>query len=65
MGLLLLVYIPKIVATLILFGEDIYRVVFGAARYFIESDTTRDFLPGRRKFISQIALGLAAVRFCH
>ncbi len=63
MGLLLLVYIPKIVATLILFGEDIYRVVFGAARYFIESDTTRDFLPNRRKFISQIALGLAAVPF--
>ena len=63
MGLLLLVYVPKILATLILLGEDIYRVVFGAARYFIESDTTKNFLPARRKFVSQIALGLAAVPF--
>jgi len=63
MGLLLLVYVPKIVATLVLFGEDIYRVVFGAARYFIDSDNTANFLPARRKFISQIALGLAAVPF--
>lgn len=63
MGLLLLVYVPKILAAVILFGEDIYRVVFGAAHYFIESDATRNFLPSRRKFVSQIALGLAAVPF--
>jgi uncharacterized protein len=63
MGLLLLVYIPKILITVVLLGEDIYRVLFGAMRYFIESDTTADFLPERRKFISNVALGLAAIPF--
>lgn len=63
MGLLLLVYLPKIVIALVLLGEDIYRVVFGSINYIIESDTTADFLPSRRKFVSQLALGLAAIPF--
>ncbi len=63
MGVLLLVYLPKILITLILLGEDIYRIGFGAINYFIESDTTADFLPNRRKFVSQLALSLAAVPF--
>lgn len=62
MGLMLLVYIPKIVITLILFGEDIYRVLMGAINYFIESDNS-EFIGSRRKFVSQIGLGLAAVPF--
>jgi len=63
MGLLLLVYVPKILITIVLLGEDIYRVFVAAMRYFIESDNTADFLPQRRKFISSIALGLAAIPF--
>jgi predicted MPP superfamily phosphohydrolase len=63
MGLLLLVYIPKIVITLVMAGEDIYRVLVGSVNYFIESDSTADFLNSRRKFVSQLALGLAAVPF--
>jgi len=63
MGLLLLVYLPKIVITIILLGEDIYRVIFGGINYLIESDSTADFLPSRRKFVSQLAIGLAAVPF--
>jgi predicted MPP superfamily phosphohydrolase len=63
MGLLLLVYLPKIVITIILLGEDIYRVIFGGVNYLIESDTTADFLPSRRRFVSQLAMGLAAVPF--
>jgi len=63
MGLLLLVYVPKILITIVLLGEDIYRIVVGSVNYFIDSDHTADFLNSRRKFVSQIALGLAAVPF--
>ena len=62
MGLMLLVYLPKIVITLVLFGEDIYRVCVGSINYFIESDNT-NFLRSRRKFVSQIGLGIAAIPF--
>ncbi len=62
MGLLLLVYIPKIVMTLVLFGEDIYRVIMGSVNYVVKNDTG-DFIRSRRKFVSQFALGIAAVPF--
>ncbi len=62
MGLLLLIYIPKIVVTLVLCGEDIYRIIVGSVNYFIENDNG-DFLKSRRKFVSQLGLGLAAVPF--
>lgn len=63
MGLLLLIYIPKIVITLVLLGEDIYRIGAGSINYFIDNNASADFLPSRRKFVSQIGLGLAAVPF--
>lgn len=63
MGLFLLLYLPKIIITLILFGEDIFRLIKGSMNYFVEYDTTTNFLPSRRKFVSQIGLGLAAVPF--
>ena len=63
MGLVLLVYIPKIMLTLILFGEDVFRLGAGSVNYFLKSNTNPDFLGSRRKFVSQIGLGLAAVPF--
>jgi hypothetical protein len=63
MGLLLLVYLPKIVITLIMLGEDIFRVFGGTLNYFVKFDSRTNFLPSRRKFVSQIGLGLAAVPF--
>ncbi len=63
MGLVLLVYIPKIMLTLVLLGEDIFRLGAGSANYFLKSNTNPDFLGSRRKFVSQIGLGLAAVPF--
>ncbi len=62
LGLMLLVYLPKIVITIVLLGEDIFRVLFGSVQYFTKSSAD-GFLPERRKFISQIGLGLAAVPF--
>jgi predicted MPP superfamily phosphohydrolase len=63
MGLLLMVYLPKIILTLVLFGEDIYRIGFGSINHFAKFDDSVDFLSSRRKFVSQIGLGIAAVPF--
>ena len=63
MGALLLVLVPKIVVTFFMFSEDIVRVLSGTVNYFINSDDNATFLPDRRKFISQIGLGLAAIPF--
>ena len=63
MGLLLLVYLPKMILTLVLLGEDIFRIGAGSFNYFASNDSNIDFLASRRKFVSQIGLGLAAVPF--
>ncbi|MGL2994418.1 metallophosphoesterase [Flavobacterium sp. TSSA_36] len=63
MGLLLLVYVPKILITLILLGEDVFRVVIGVINHFVDNNNEATFLPSRRKFVSQVGLGLAAIPF--
>lgn len=63
MGLVLLVYVPKMVLTLVLLGEDVFRIGAGSVNYFIEKNDKVTFFASRRKFISQIGLGLAAVPF--
>ena len=61
MGLLLTFSIPKLVIILALFGEDIYRWIFKAISAISNGETKP--LPSRRKFISQLAIGLAAIPF--
>ena len=61
LGLLLTVSIPKLVIILALFGEDIYRWIFKAISAISNGETKP--LPSRRKFISQLAIGLAAIPF--
>jgi len=63
MGLMLMVYVPKIVLTLVMFGEDIFRIGASLLNYFMYNAPRKEMMPDRRKFISQIALGLAAVPF--
>ncbi len=63
MGLLLLVFVPKILLTFVMFGEDVFRICAGAINYFVEYDNRDSFLADRRKFVSQIGLALAAVPF--
>jgi len=60
MGLLLTITIPKLVLIIVLFGEDIYRFLVKFISFF--TSETR-VVPTRRKFISQIALGLASIPF--
>lgn len=62
-GLMLVVYVPKIVLTLIMFGEDIIRVGASIVNYFVYNTPRKEMMPDRRKFVSQIALGLAAIPF--
>jgi predicted MPP superfamily phosphohydrolase len=62
LGLLLLVLIPKLILTLVLFLEDVYRILSGIISKF-SGTSTNDFLPERRRFVSQIALGIAAIPF--
>ncbi len=63
-GFLIAMIVPKIVLLLIMFGEDIFRVPQAVYSYFTQdSGNTAKHFPARRKFISQIALGLAAVPF--
>ena len=61
MGLLLTVLLPKLVVIIVLFGEDVYRWLVKGFSAFSNSDTKP--LAGRRKFVSQLALGLAAIPF--
>jgi hypothetical protein len=63
LGLLLLVSIPKILLTLLLFIEDVFRLFSGVISHFTGTNNTDGFLPERRKFVSQIALGIASIPF--
>lgn len=62
LGLLLIIYLPKMVITVVMFGEDVVRVFDGLMKEFL-GNSNESFLPERRKFVSQLALGLAAVPF--
>ena len=63
LGLLLLVLVPKIIMTLFMFLEDIFRIFSGTITHFMGDNDSGNFLPNRRKFISQMALAIAAIPF--
>jgi uncharacterized protein len=63
MGLLLITLIPKLIIAVILLGEDIFRMFATVINYFTQADNISEAIPGRRKFISQVAIGLAAIPF--
>lgn len=44
-------------------GEDILRFFITIYNYFTNTTSIADAIPGRRKFVSRIALGLAAIPF--
>jgi hypothetical protein len=61
-SLLFLSLIPKLIIIAFLFGEDILRFITGGY-YSLAENREGDFLPDRRKFISQAALAIAAIPF--
>ena len=60
-GFLLIALIPKVIVFLLLFGEDVVRWIKKGICFF--SKTTETSNVGRRKFISQLALGMASIPF--
>ena len=61
-GLFLALMVFQMVVVLFLAVEDLLRLVQGGVRFFTQSRET-NFLPDRRRFISQLALGIASVPF--
>lgn len=56
--------VPKMIGFIVMFGEDIMRVPLAIYRYFTEGESAQgNYFPSRRKFISQMALGIAAIPF--
>lgn len=62
-GLFLIFMVPKILISAILFGEDIFRFFKAVIVHFVGDNDGGKFMPARRTFVSQVALGLAAIPF--
>ncbi|MGB2171482.1 MAG: metallophosphoesterase, partial [Flavobacteriaceae bacterium] len=61
-GMFMALSIFQVIIILFLAFEDLIRLPQGLYHYFVEKGES-NYLPSRRKFISQIALGLAAIPF--
>lgn len=62
MGAFLALFIFQFILVLFLAFEDLIRLPQGVYRYFVENGE-ENYLPNRRKFISQLAFVLAAIPF--
>lgn len=61
-GIFLAVFVPKLIIILFMFTEDIGRFFVGLFMKVAGSEETQ-FMASRRKFVSTIALGIAAIPF--
>ncbi|WP_370173870.1 metallophosphoesterase [Leeuwenhoekiella palythoae] len=60
-GWFLVFFVPKLLLVLFMFGEDLIRLIVGA--FTALSGKESFHMPSRRKFVSAIALGVAAIPF--
>ena len=58
---MLMFLLPKVILLTFMFGEDVYR--FCVKIFKITFGASEKLLPGRRKFIAQLALGIASIPF--
>lgn len=63
MAVFFTVLVPKLVVFITLFTEDIFRAIVTAYNYFQDNSSVKEAIPSRRKFVSQVALGIAAIPF--
>jgi len=64
LGIFVLFFLPKLVVSAILLGEDGFRILSGIYnKYSGHGVADSSFLPSRRKFVSQLSLLLAAIPF--
>lgn len=61
-GIFLVVFVPKLIVIIFMFAEDIGRFFTGIFMK-IAGSTEVPFMASRRKFVSTIALGIAAIPF--
>ncbi|MDC8002114.1 metallophosphoesterase [Aequorivita todarodis] len=61
-GIFLTFFVPKLIIVIFMFGEDIGRFFVGIFMKVAGSDEAQ-FMASRRKFVSTIALGIAAIPF--
>ncbi|MCF7567453.1 metallophosphoesterase [Sabulilitoribacter arenilitoris] len=63
-GFFITILIPKMILAISMIGEDIFRVPLAIYRYFTEGNSAKgNYFASRRQFLSQIALGIAAIPF--
>ncbi|WP_421751824.1 metallophosphoesterase [Croceimicrobium sp.] len=63
MGSFVLLFVPKLIISAPLLIEDIVRIIVGISGKIISSTEGEPFIASRRKFVSQMALALAAIPF--
>ncbi len=63
LGFVLAFMAANIIATLFMFGEDIFRLLLGFYNKILPSTAENFSIPSRRKFLSQLALGIASIPF--
>ena len=63
MGLVLAFLIGKLILTLFMFGEDIFRFLIAGYQSLVQPSGSSFSLSSRRLFLSQIAFGIAAIPF--
>jgi predicted MPP superfamily phosphohydrolase len=61
LGLFLSLFVFQTLIVLFLFFEDIIRIPQALYRFFTQGEGVQNYFPDRRKFISKLALGIAAV----
>ena len=63
-ALFILFYMPKFILIAVMFGEDIFRLFEGIYNaIFSKTNAENTLFQGRRKFIGQLALGVASIPF--
>lgn len=63
LAFVLMVYVPKTVLAIVMLTEDFFRFSKGSVNYITKKKIDQPFLASRRKFVSQMGLGLAAIPF--
>ncbi len=61
-GIFIAFFVPKLLAVIFMFGEDVVRFVV-AIFLKIGNGSESFYMPSRRKFVSAVALGVAAIPF--
>ncbi len=59
----LVVYLPKVVLAIVMLVEDFFRLGKGSVNYVAKKKKEQPFFASRRKFVSQMGLGLASIPF--